>query len=149
MMKEASTSSGVVMGWRRSHTRFVPHAAARARSPLRDILSPSHEKLHELTGGIEHTEDLMRRYCRRRGAQGRSHTIADDIRMSSLDKLSLNLTAFYETDWIKISVGTGAGTTAWSMIPHTRHRSLERTVPIVRTATGEIVHSGPRVWQKV
>ena len=35
-------------------------------------------------GGIEKMEDLVRRYCSRRDAQGNAHKLAEDIRMSSL-----------------------------------------------------------------
>ena len=36
---------------------------------------------------IEKMEDLMRHNCSRRDAQGNAHTLAEDIRMSSLDAL--------------------------------------------------------------
>ena len=51
------------------------------------MLSPSRVKLPELMGAIERMEDLVRRYCSRRDAQGNAHTLADDIRMSSLEAL--------------------------------------------------------------
>ena len=38
-------------------------------------------------GAIERMEDLVRRNCGRRDAQGNAHTLADDIRMSSLEAL--------------------------------------------------------------
>ena len=60
----------------------------RARSLLREILSPPRAKLPEFVGAIERMEDLVRRFCGRRDAQGLPHTIADDIRMSSLESSS-------------------------------------------------------------
>ena len=47
----------------------------RARSLLREILSPSRVKLPELMGAIEKMEELVRRHCSRRDAQGNAHTI--------------------------------------------------------------------------
>ena len=44
-------------------------------------------KLLELMGAIERMEDLVRRYSSRRDAQGNAHTLAEDIRMSSLEAL--------------------------------------------------------------
>ena len=38
-------------------------------------------------GAIERMEDLVRRCCVRRGAQGNVHSLAEDIRMSSLEAL--------------------------------------------------------------
>ena len=38
-------------------------------------------------GAIENMEDLVRRYSSRRGAQGNAHSLAEDIRMSSLEAL--------------------------------------------------------------
>ena len=38
-------------------------------------------------GSIERMEDLVRRYCSRRYAQGNARTLAEDIRMSSLEAL--------------------------------------------------------------
>ena len=64
-----------------------PFAAGRARSPLRDILSPPRAKVPALIGAIEGMEDLVRRHCGRRDAQGNPDTLADDIRISSLDAL--------------------------------------------------------------
>ena len=44
-------------------------------------------KLPELIGAIEKMEDLVRRYCGRRDAQGNAHSLAKDTRMSSLEAL--------------------------------------------------------------
>ena len=44
-------------------------------------------KLLELMGAIERMEDLVRRCCGRRDAQGNVHSLAEDIRMSSLEAL--------------------------------------------------------------
>ena len=74
-------------GWRKLHKRWDPYTAGRARSLLRDILSPPRSKLHELMGAIERLEDLTRRYCSRRDAQGKLHSLAEEIRMSSLEAL--------------------------------------------------------------
>ena len=52
-----------------------------------EILSPSRAKLLELMGAMERMEDLVRRYCGRRDAQGNAHTLADDFRLSSLEAL--------------------------------------------------------------
>ena len=71
--------------WRKLHGRWNPCTAGRARSLLREILSPTQMKLPELMGAIEKMEDLVRRYCSRRDAQGNAHNLAEDIRMSSLE----------------------------------------------------------------
>ena len=87
---KASTLSGGDHGfesWRKLHGRWNPHTAGRARSLLREILSPTQVKLPELMGAIEKMEDLVRRCCSRRDAQGNAHNLADDIRMSSLEAL--------------------------------------------------------------
>ena len=63
--------------------RWNPYTAGRARSLLREILSPTRAKLPELMCAIEKMEDLVRRYSSQRNA----HTLAEDIRMSSLEAL--------------------------------------------------------------
>ena len=73
--------------WRKLHRRWDPYTAGRARSLLEEILSPSRVKLRELMGAIERMEDLVRRYCGRRDAQRNVHSVAEDIRMSSLEAL--------------------------------------------------------------
>ena len=73
--------------WRKLHGRWNPYTAGRARSLLKEILSPTQVKLPELMGAIEKMEDLARRYCSRRDAQGNAHNLAEDIRMSSLEAL--------------------------------------------------------------
>ena len=70
--------------WRTLHGRWNPYTAGRARSLLREILSPTQMKLPELMGAVEKMEDLVRRYCSRRDSQGNAHTLAEDIRKSSL-----------------------------------------------------------------
>ena len=52
--------------------------AGRARSLLRKILSPSRVTLPEFVGAIERMEDLVRRFCSRRDAQGNEHNLAED-----------------------------------------------------------------------
>ena len=73
--------------WRKLHGRWNPYTAGRARSLLREILSPTRAKLPELMCAIEKMEDLVRRYCSRRDAQGNAHNLAEDIRMSSHEAL--------------------------------------------------------------
>ena len=73
--------------WRKLHGRWNPYTAGRARSPLREILSPTRAKLPELMCAIEKMEDLVRRNCSRRDVQGNAHNLAEDIRMSSLEAL--------------------------------------------------------------
>ena len=73
--------------WRKLHGRWNPYTAGRARSLLREILSPTQMKLPELMGAIEKMEDLVRRHCNRRDAQGNAHNLAEDVRMSSLEAL--------------------------------------------------------------
>ena len=73
--------------WRKLHGRLNPYTAGRARSLLREILSPTQANLPELMCAIEKMEDLVKRYCGRRDAQGNAHTFAEDIRMSSLEAL--------------------------------------------------------------
>ena len=48
--------------WRKLHRKWDPYSAGRARSLLKEILSPSRAKLPELMGAIERMEDLVRRY---------------------------------------------------------------------------------------
>ena len=79
-----------IESWRKLHRKWDPYTAGRARSLLREILSPSRVKLPELMGAIERMEDLVGRYCGRRDAQGNVHTLAEDIRMSSLEALLPN-----------------------------------------------------------
>ena len=62
--------------WRKLHGRWDPYTAGRARSLLREILSPLRVKLPELMGAIKRVEDLVRRYCGRRDAQGNVHSLA-------------------------------------------------------------------------
>ena len=50
-------------------------------------LLPTRVKLSELMFAIERMEDVVRRYCCRRDAQGNAHTLAEYIRMSSLEAL--------------------------------------------------------------
>ena len=71
--------------WRKLHGRWDPYTAGRARSLLREFLSPSRVKLPELIGAIERMEDLVSRYCGRHDAQANVHSFAEDIRMSSLE----------------------------------------------------------------
>ena len=71
--------------WRKLHGRWNPYTAGRARSLLTEILSPTQMKLPELMGAIEKMEDLVRRSCSRRDAQGNAHNLAEDIRMNSLE----------------------------------------------------------------
>ena len=73
--------------WRKLHGRWNPYTAGRARSLLKEIVSPPRAKLPELMCAIERVEDLVRRYSSRRDAQGNAHTLAEDIRMSSLEAL--------------------------------------------------------------
>ena len=47
--------------WRKLHGRWNPYTAGRARSLLREILSPTRAKLPELVCAIEKMEDLVRR----------------------------------------------------------------------------------------
>ena len=47
--------------WRKLHRRYDPYTAGRARSLLREILSPMRVKLSEFMGAIERMEDLVRR----------------------------------------------------------------------------------------
>ena len=58
------------------------HSGTSAKS-LQEILSPPRAKLLELMCAIERMEDLVRRYCGRRDAQGNAHTLAEDV-MNSL-----------------------------------------------------------------
>ena len=73
--------------WRKLHGRWNPYTAVQARSLLREILSPMRAKLPELMCAIEKMEDLVRRYNSRRDAHGNAHTLAEDMRMSSLEAL--------------------------------------------------------------
>ena len=46
--------------WRKLHRRWTPYTAGRARSLLKEILSPPRAKLLELMCAIERMEDLVR-----------------------------------------------------------------------------------------
>ena len=67
--------------WRKLHRRWDPYTVGRARSLLREILSPSRVKLRELMGATERMEDLVRRYCGRRDAQGNVHSPRESARV--------------------------------------------------------------------
>ena len=71
--------------WRKLRGRWKPDTAGRARSLLCEILSPTRARLPELMCAIEKMEDRVRRYSSRRDAQGNAHTLAEGIRMSSLE----------------------------------------------------------------
>ena len=73
--------------WRKLHGRWNPYTAGRSRSLLREILSPTRAKLPELLYAIVKMEDFVRRYSSRRDGRGNAHTLAEDIRMSSLEAL--------------------------------------------------------------
>ena len=73
--------------WRRLQRRWDPSTAGRARSLLREILSPGRAKLADLQGAIERLEDMMRRYCSRKDSSGSIATIPEDIRMAALESL--------------------------------------------------------------
>ena len=73
--------------WRKLRGRWDPYSAGRARSLLREILSPTRAKLFELMCAIEKMEDLVRRHSSRRDAQGNAHNLAEDICISSLEAL--------------------------------------------------------------
>ena len=75
--------------WRKLHERCGPCTTGRARSLLREILSPPRAKLLVLTGAVERMEDLVGRHCGGRDAQGNPRSLADDIRVSSLEALLL------------------------------------------------------------
>ena len=61
--------------WRKLHGRWNPYTAERARSLLREILSPLRAMLPELMCAIKRMEYLVGRYCSRRDAQGNAHTL--------------------------------------------------------------------------
>ena len=73
--------------WRKLHGRWSPYTAGRARSLLREILSPTRAKSPELKCATEKMEDFGRRYSSRRDAEGNAHSLAEDIRTSSLEAL--------------------------------------------------------------
>ena len=72
--------------WRKLHGRWNPYRAGRARSLLREILSPTRAKLPELMCAIEKMEDLVRRYCGRRDAQGNAHTLTGRCDVTNTDR---------------------------------------------------------------
>ena len=76
-----------IEAWRRLAKRWDPLTAGRARSLLRDILAPQRVKLPELQAALERLEEQMRRYTGRRDASGAYHTLAEDIKMSSVEAL--------------------------------------------------------------
>ena len=73
--------------WRKLHRRWDSNAAGRARSLLREILSPLRVKLPELMGAIGRMGDLVRRCCGRRDALGNVHSFSEHIRMSCREAL--------------------------------------------------------------
>ena len=73
--------------WRRLARRWDPYTSGRARSLLKDILAPTRCKMSDLMAGVEKLEDLMRRYTNRRDATGARLSMAEDIRMASLESL--------------------------------------------------------------
>ena len=68
IVMSAGGDDGFFESWRKLHGRWNPYTAGRARSLLREILSPTQKKLPEFMGAIEKMDDLVRRYCSRRDA---------------------------------------------------------------------------------
>lgn len=73
--------------WRRLQRRWDPSTVGRAKGLLREIMNPGKAKLADLQGSLERLEDMIRRYCSSRDSMGNPRTIAEDIRMSSLESL--------------------------------------------------------------
>ena len=61
--------------------------AGRARGLLRDILNLGRAKVDNLLDSLERLEDLMRRYESRRDGSGARLSLAEDIRMASVEAL--------------------------------------------------------------
>ena len=61
--------------------------AGRARGLLRDILNRGRAKVDALLDSLERLEDLMRRYESRRDGSGARRSLAEDIRMASVEAL--------------------------------------------------------------
>ena len=82
-----SGSGEGIEAWRRLSRRWDPLTAGRARTLLRDILAPKRARIDTLQASLEALEEQMRRYTQRRDVSGRTHDLAEDIRMSSLEAL--------------------------------------------------------------
>ena len=73
--------------WRRLHKRYDPLTQNKSRGLLKEVLQPERAKVDELLGALERHEELVRRYCSRRDAQGNRRQLPEDVRMASVECL--------------------------------------------------------------
>lgn len=85
---DISVGAGLGCGleaWRRLHKRYDPLTAGRSRGLLREVLAPEKSTISTSRHNIEKLEEKMRRYCHRRDGIGAKLTLAEDIRVASLE----------------------------------------------------------------
>ena len=73
--------------WRRLHKRYDPLTQNKSRGLLKEVLQPARTKVDDLLGALERHEELVRRYCNRRDAQGARRELPEDVRMASVECL--------------------------------------------------------------
>ena len=73
--------------WRRLHKRYDPLTQNKSRGLLKEVLQPPRSKIDDLLASLERHEELVRRYCNRRGPDGARRELPEDVRMASVECL--------------------------------------------------------------
>jgi hypothetical protein len=84
------TEGGGLEAWRKTTRRFDPLTVGRSRNMLQAILTPGTFKCSELLAAIEHWEQQVATYARRRGPGGLKREVAEDIKMGILQQIGPN-----------------------------------------------------------
>jgi len=84
------TEGGGLEAWRKTTRRFDPLTVGRSRNMLQAILTPGTFKCSELLAAIEHWEQQVATYARRRGPGGLKREVAEDIKMGILQQMGPN-----------------------------------------------------------
>ena len=67
--------------------RENPQVARRSMNMLKNVLNPTQCKASDMLSGIEHWEQLCRRYTDRKGPGDKKRELPDDIRMGILQEM--------------------------------------------------------------
>ena len=73
--------------WRKLIKKYDPMASGRRRNLMNQILQPPKCKIQELQSGLEKWETLIRVYERRRGADGQTGKIPEDIKIGVITEM--------------------------------------------------------------
>lgn len=73
--------------WRKLTRRYDPQVAGRSKNMLKNVLNPPQCKAAEMLAGMEQWEQLCRRYCGRKGADGKRRELPEDILMGILQEM--------------------------------------------------------------